>query len=267
MMTYKPIRKSAYMKYISCPKMFSYFYNDPDYFNYNEPDDKTTSTYFGTLFHNGCYDFFDKFIEIMKNKDHNYDFTQSYSFRDLLPRNTEIDSWFDWFADIETQRYKDILKLKRVGCFVPISREIEVKMQDKIDRTGHIDRIDIEPLTNELTIIEYKTGKHYDLDKTSVKKNMNLEIGFYVSIINKTNMFKDYTITKYKVINPTLQKIWIQDVDLKMIDNADRVYDEIVDKIVNKQNFERNISNLCDYCPYVDDCLFIDKQLITFSDE
>jgi hypothetical protein len=250
------------MTYRKCPKKFEYMYKDADYFNYNTDDESQTDEQRkGSLFHQAVDLFFTKQIGRV--------FTVGLheTFRDAFPVGTEIDRWYEWFADIEAKRYQKLCQMDKLGMFIPIAREIEVRMDDVIPRIGHIDRIDIDPETEDLIIVEYKTGKSYNMENKYAVTDMNAEIGFYVKIINSTNMFPNKKVTKWMVINPTLEKVWVNNISPVTLKVVDETFGIMVRKINNKEEFDRNIGVLCDYCPYVDDCLFENKPLIEMPEE
>jgi len=255
-LTYRPIRKSAFVSYIKCQKKFEYLYSDPNYFNYGldegELDDALRR---GNMFHSGC----DKFFSDLEGKIKSESITQL--FRTYLPtvddiRDAEIvNNWFDWFAETEKQRYIELDEANKIGYFLPIAKELEIKLPDTIDRTGHVDRVDMMPDTKELCIVEYKTGKSYDMDNSYSFTDMNKEIGFYVQILNATNVFPNYKITHWKVVNPTLKKIWINKISPISLRGVEVLYKEITDKVITKGKFNRNLTPLCKYCPYVTPCM------------
>ena len=89
--------------------------------------------------------------------------------------------------------------------------------------------------------------------------DMNAEIGFYVNILNRAKVFPGYKMTQWKVINPTLQKIWVNRISPISLRAVDVTYKEITKKLFNKGEFPRNVTKLCNWCPYVNDCLFKDE--------
>lgn len=251
----RSIRKSAFMLYRKCQKRFHYFYNDPNYFDYNtEEEDQPVLLRRGTQFHKACDRFFDNLV----GKELTADLHEE--FRSYLPTGTDIDEWFDWFAEIERERYKELYGSGQVGAFMPIARELEILAKDTRDRTGHVDRIDIMPNTAELCVIEYKTGHSYDMEKQDAVTEMNAEIGFYVQILQMSNIFPKNRITHWKVINPLLKKVWLNKIHPVSLRGVDDKLREINKKLDTNGDFERNPSPLCDSCPYIDDCLFSNKE-------
>lgn len=259
-MDYRPIRKTAFMKYRKCPRQFEYFYNDADYFAYNEDElSANDALRHGSMFHKAA----DSFFTQLEGKKINED-----KFRDLLPTGTDIDEWFDWFAEEEKKRYRQLVNTDMVGYFMPIAREIEIRtLNEDIPKTGHVDRIDVIPGTKNLCIVEYKTGKSYNMDNSYALTEMNAEMGFYLKIIEDANVFPNNKVITWKVINPTLKKIWVNQISPMTIRSVDKTYQTIIDKIKNKKEFERNIGRSCDFCPYIDDCLFKENEpLFSFEE-
>src|SRR3972149_4289635 len=150
MVAQRPIRKSAFTTYGKCQKKFEYLYNSPDYFNYGlDEAEQNDPLRRGNLFHNGC----DKFFAELEGKIKTSNITSI--FRTLLPtitdpRDSIVNTWFDWFAETEKERYIELDEANQMGCFIPIATELEIKLPDTIDRTGHVDRVDIIPGTKDL---------------------------------------------------------------------------------------------------------------------
>jgi len=257
---FRPIRKSAFTTYKKCKKKFEYFYNDPNYWDYGHDEkevEKSEPLIKGQQFHDGC----EKFFHDLEGRV----FTKNLpsTFKNIIPKSEydDVNEWFDWFVDTEQKRYIELEEQKLLGHWFPVAMEIEVKMKDEIDRTGHVDRVDVIPGLKELCIVEYKTGKSYDMNNKYGFTDMNAEIGFYVNILNKAKVFPGYKMTHWKVINPTLRKIWLNRISPISLRAVDVTYKEITDKLFNKGEFPRNVSKLCDWCPYKDDCLFKEENL------
>ena len=257
----RAIRKSAYVTYRKCKKKFEYYYNDPDYWDYGNKDKGTTSEaqQKGLDFHTACEHFFREFEGRVITKNMPKTFRNPFSVD-----NGDLFDWFNFFLEEETKRWIDLEEDNKVGYWFPVANEIEIRSEDVRDRTGHVDRVDIMPDDN-LCIVEYKTGRSYDMDNPYALTDMNQEIGFYVSILRKANVFPDKKITKWKVINPTLKKIWINSITPISLRTVDSTLKEINNKLDNDGEFPRNEGVLCLYCPYASECLYGDDELINFD--
>jgi len=253
MIEYKPIRKTAFMFYKNCPKQFWYFYNDEIAYKGYKEASRDQALVYGTAFHLAADEFFKHVV--LEPCDKPLDDGVN-PFRKYLPINTPIDKWYDWFADYEYKRYEKLWKDGNAEYYKPIATELFVQMPDVIDRSGHIDRIDVIPGTQNLQIVEYKTGRSYNMDKEQVVTKMNAEIGFYVQILNSIKQFPTYKITEWKVINPTLEKSWVNTISPITLRSVDQAYNALIQEVFNKGPFERNVTLLCRYCPYVSDCLY-----------
>lgn len=255
MLKYRPIRKSAYTSYLKCQKKFEYMYNSDDYFSYGlEEAENNEALRRGNRFHDGCDQFFRNIEGKIKTPG------LPSTFRDLLPivtdeRDLIVNEWFDWFAEKEKERYIELDESNKLGYFFPIATELEIRLPDTIDRTGHVDRIDIIPGTKELQIVEYKTGKSYNMDNQYAVTDMNQEIGFYIQIINTANIFPNNKITEWKVINPTLKRIWVNRISPISLRTVERKYKEITDKVISKDKFPRNMGVQCKHCPFERECM------------
>ena len=240
--------------YKQCAKKFWYFYNDEEaYKGYNQVQG-SDALIKGSLFHQYADTFFDNLGKS----------TDAYSgdvFRAALPvtKFADLNKWLNWFADEEFIRYCALQANGYEDLFIPFAREEFVSMPDAIDRTGHFDRLDVIPGTKNLQLVEYKTGKSYNMDKTWAATSMNSEIGFYVIMLNTIKKYPDYKITEWKVINPTLETIWVNKISPISIKSVNTTYRSLTQAVFDKGPFERNITMLCRYCPYIDDCLLGDN--------
>ena len=256
----RPIRKSAFITYKHCKKKFEFLYFGDHYFDYGGEDQDNDALRRGNLFHNGC----EKFFRNMQGKIYTPELVNHFRINMPTigdPRDLIVNEWFDWFAEQEKSRYQELCLTDKLGIWYPLAMELEVKMDDKIDRTGHVDRIDVIPDTKDLCIVEYKTGKSYDMDKSYAFTAMNAEIGFYIQILNAAKVFPDYKLTHWKVINPTLQKIWYNKISPISLKGVEATYEEIVNKINKGGKYEKNPGVLCLHCPYLNDCLFDEEGL------
>ena len=242
------------MMFKKCAKQFNYFYHDDEsYKQYNQVSG-SDALIKGQLFHNGADNFFDV---IKKQENWTLEFFKSA----VKSPHKEVQKWLEWFAEQEWNRWiaTRVESLDPKAEFMPVAKELQITMPDVIDRTGHVDRIDKVIGKKELQIVEYKTGKSYNLDKTWAATSMNAEIGFYVQILNAINYYPGYKIKEWKVINPTLETIWINKISPVSLKAVEKTFSTIVESIDNKGPFERTVSPLCRYCPYVEDCLFSDE--------
>jgi hypothetical protein len=232
--------------YKNCQKQFWYFYNDPDrYYGYGEGS-SNPALQRGTDFHNSADSFFDNITEY-----------SHAGFRRALPVGGPLHYYYDWFAKIEWERFCG-LKVKE--WFRPLACELKVEFEN---RTGHVDRVD-RIGKKELQIVEYKTGKSYNMEKQWAVTKMNAEIGFYAQILKFGNYYPDLKITSWKVINPTLQKQWVNKISPISLNSVDKVMSELEQKILAEGEaaskldtlFEATVTPLCGYCPYIKDCFY-----------
>lgn len=232
------------MDYKNCQKKFWYFYNDDDRYDGYGAGSDNPALQRGTDFHNSADQFFDQIT------DYSYD-----GFRNCLPSGGNLHYYYDWFARVEWQRYES-LKVKE--WFKPLACE---KIVEVDNFKGHVDRID-RVGKKELQIVEYKTGKSYNMEKDWAVTKMNAEIGFYAKLLNEGNYYPGFKIISWKVINPTLERQWTNKISPVTLRSVDKALDSIVEKIEKEGEFRekldtlfpRTITPLCGYCPYIEDC-------------
>ena len=242
----RKIRKTAFMNYKNCEKQFWYFYNDDERYDGYGGKSSNPALQRGTDFHNAADTFFDNI------NGYSYE-----DFRAALPFGDNLHYYYDWFAKIEWTRYE---LLANKDYFKPLACELIV--EGDVGK-GHVDRIDKISET-ELQIVEYKTGKSYDMEKSWAPTKMNAEIGFYARLIEEGKYYPDMTIKTWKVINPTLQKQWVNKISPISLKAVDRTMLEMVEKILAPGDFRGKLDTLfpptqtplCGWCPYIQDCLF-----------
>ena len=257
----KPIRKTAFMNMKNCAKQFEYFYfKDPDYEAFQEPvTDPTTPQGKGSLFHDAAEVLFDNLVIDDMLGLERVDLVKY--IRERLPDITQINPWLDYFAEFEARRFCFGLdaygkeKIKEV--FFPVAREKYCKLEEtgKPARTGHVDRIDWLPQEKSLCIVEYKTGKYYNLDKPRILTNLRSETGWYATILKATHAY-DKPIDWWACINPMLQQYHVEKFHTMSLRSVEKQWLSLLKTIKNKGPFPRNISPLCGHCKYVSDCLY-----------
>jgi len=248
------------MSFKHCNKQFEYLYNDPKYWDYGTKEGETDiKKKRGNEYHNAMETFFDQVIKI-----ENF---SKYFMRLALPNTDDetLNRYFDWTVEIEWKRYTE---LENKDNWNPIANELKIYMKDLvIDRTGHVDRIDIIPGTKNLMIVEYKAGRSYDMEKADRITSMNAEIGWYVQILNAVKEYPEYKITHWKVINPEIQKVWINKISPISLKSVEKTYSTMVNMIIKGLKFPKNVGPLCDYCAYLEECdpYYEDDSVVDFG--
>ncbi len=262
---FKPIRKSAFMTYKKCPKKFwfSYFIHSDEYWNYNEKNNNNEAAAKGDIFHAEVDDFFSKIDydllyelegeqKIFKYLRDKFSYSESYA-----TSPSEMDQWFDWFATMETRRSQffknNYTKIEFLDWYPPKGSEIKVTMEDEIDRTGHIDRVDYLPKEKAYCIVEYKTGKSYDVTKPWSLTALRAETAFYAIICNEMKLF-DKPVHYWALYNPNIKQFSVEKFPAATIRSVNNTYKGLVQKIKEAGDFDRNISPLCMYCDYRKEC-------------
>jgi len=266
-MDLKPVRKTAFMDLQNCPRKFEYFYfKDPAYWDYGAKGEKVNEAEAlvkGNLFHDNAETFFKK-MDLTHAIDLNDDRIKHY-FRTLLPTGTTIDSWFDYFADFEAKRFiseKNEIGDQVLTDYKPFLTEQEMKWDDgNIVRTGHIDRLDLFKAENAYCVVEYKTGKSYDMNKKFPLSKMRLETAWYAAMINNNKEMK-YPAHYWACINPTLGQVTVEKFHSLTLASLERKVAKMYEAMKNGGPFPRNLSILCNWCKYRKDCLFNNKDYI-----
>ena len=256
---FKPIRKSAFMTFKKCPKKFyfSYFVHADDYWNYNEKNNNNSAAAAGDIFHAEVDSFFPQInyellYELNSDEKVFKYFRDKFSYSETyLENKTDMDTWFDWYCDIETKRMnffkQKYSKSEFLTWYPPKATELKVSMTDEIDRTGHIDRVDFLPAEKSYCIVEYKTGKHYDVTKPYSLTALRAETAFYAIICNEMKIF-DYPVHYWALYNPKIKQFSIEKFPAATMRAVNNTYKDLIQRIKEAGEFERNISPLCLYC-------------------
>ncbi len=242
------LRKSLFMSFRRCQQqgVYNYAIQDDGYGDLNVENENLLK---GQVFHHAMEDFYNT-IEMSKleSTDNRLEYIRS-----LLPnpKQPDLSQWFDWYAKYESDRYNS---MENKEYFMPFKTEYYVEaMVDGVKRTGHFDRIDRINET-DICIIEYKTGKSYDPSKSYKLSDLRAELEWYHSILVKLDEFKDYNFTMWKMINPTLEIIHDGKFAITSQYAVNKNMGEIVEIIQGKREPKKNISMLCSWCPFKEEC-------------
>lgn len=172
------IRKSMLETFKFCPMKFR-----KEYLEGMQNGQNTYIMDIGTRFHEFAEWFFDVHEGIDPER-----------WTELVPNmfTVEEQEWARWFLHEEYMRYK-----KNPDCFMPLVREMKI-IDDTLCLTGTFDRIDRLNDKDELAIVEYKTGRSFNLESIS------RQLAFYKLLWD--NNIKRSTITHMRYINPRMQK-------------------------------------------------------------
>lgn len=262
---FKAIRKSAFMTYKKCPKKFwfSYFVHQDDYWNYNEKNNNNTAAAMGDIFHAECDGFFESIdYEIAYELD-SHDrltkyFRDKFSYSETYEEEPSVmDTWFDWFCKTEATRLfffkTNYTKSEYLAWYKPEACELQMTMTDEINRTGHVDRIDYLPAEKAYCIVEYKTGKNYDVHKPWSLTSLRAETAFYAIICNEMKLL-DHPVLYWALYNPKIQQFSIEKFPAATMRAVNNTYKGLVQKIKESGEFNRKISPLCMWCEYRKEC-------------
>jgi hypothetical protein len=240
MSSFPDLRKSHYVRWLYCPKAFEYMY-----FQQKETETSLAMSK-GTAFHEAAKRMLDQAdVEMLKILQKHE--VQPY-LRKLLPSGSDLDSWFDWFAEFESVRF-NYLRDIAPEQWKPVATEVEVTTTyEGIRLLGHIDRIDQVRSEKALCVTEYKTGR---LDLKKLRK----ETCFYAFIVNHENLFGK-PVNWWCVINPREKTYHIERFTTFSQRGFQSSLSKLVKAIKSSGPFERNITPLCVQCSYVNDCLF-----------
>lgn len=171
------IRKSMLETFKFCPMKFR-----KEYIERQQNGQNTYIMDIGTRFH----EFAEWFFDIYQGID-------VEQWPELVPNKftpTEQE-WASWFIQEETTRYH-----KDPDLFMPVMREMKI-IDDELCLSGTFDRLDRLNDRDELAIVEYKTGRSFNIESIS------RQLAFYKLLWD--NNIKKGTITHMRYVNPRLQ--------------------------------------------------------------
>ena len=262
---FKPIRKSAFMTYKKCPKKFwfSYFVHSDDYWNYNEKNNSNPAAAAGDIYHAELDELFTKIdyellYELEDDKKKFTYFRNKFSYSENYEtEKTDMDKMFDWTCEMEVNRSnffkKQYTKTEYLKWYPPKACELKVSMTDEIDRTGHIDRVDYLPAEKAYCIVEYKTGKNYDVNKPWSLTSLRAETAFYAIICNEMELL-DKPVLYWALYNPKIRQFNVEKFPAATMRAVNNTYKGLIQKIKESGEFPRKMSPLCMWCEYRPEC-------------
>jgi len=201
----------------------------------------------GTKFHEDVNLFFDKIdVEKLVKLNENEEAITAY-FRGILPKNTQYDKLLDSFANIEAKRW---CLLKNKSFYFPVLKEEKI-YNKQLNLSGIVDRVD-QLENEEYVVIDYKTGS---FRKSNVSK-LRFQLSFYATLIDKSNILDKEIkyICGYFPKETPPNHIFFEELKPKTVKAMWKRIENTKKKILSGK-FKKNISFLCDYCPYCKICL------------
>jgi len=208
----------------------------------------TPDLIFGNLIHGCLNDFFKR----TKPENRNFQ-TLRQLFKEKFKKNFEkhrkifkTKENIIKYVEEAKKQFKNFIKSKLTKG-IPFLTEDFPKYQysSDLELRGKFDRVDL--ISDELTLIDYKTGKIRD-DKEEDNK---FQLNFYEYLLNKK-------YPKYKVYKKIL--FYLKEnkpVSYKPVENLDLIEKEIInyaDIIKNDKELKPKRNSLCNYCDYKEIC-------------
>lgn len=189
--------------------------------------------------------------------------TQIEKILDIVLKENKISRFW---SDVAKKIFQDFIpffiknehELRDQG-FKPISVEnrLQASIAQGMTITGRIDRIDQNPLTKQLFILDYKTGKADGMTAGNIEKGAHLQLPLYAFLTKKK--FKNSQIADagiYSVIEHKIIKLIKKDENINELINLAIKHAQFIIKNIRKGKF--NLlplsSGSCTYCEYVSTC-------------
>ena len=211
----------------------------------------------GTNFHAYSAEFYD-IVDIRKEPTVTY-------YRSCLPSNTEIDEWYDTFAQFEVNRMRHILNegMEPRLYFLPIVKELYIELPDQLMQ-GTIDRVwrldDDSPCVQDVkpTLSKYKSS-------------LRRELAFYIYLCNEYPPLADEwgPIEMISGYGYKLGEVWVEKIKQRTTSAMFTLLDNIDYEISNrifKEEWLRNTWAFCADCPFNKDCWLDEGEPIPMPD-
>ena len=265
---YNKVRKSLLMSWKVCPRQAYYSVRDPAYGQYNEFNLDNMSLLLGQIFHKEMDKFYNNVDISEMTKYYDQPGTlEAYLFSKFSrTTNEKCLDYFHWYAKIEAERFIELYKKHHTGIaqmFLPLYIEKYVEMPDPkngIIRNGHFDRVDLIG-EKKLRLVEYKTGKSYDVTKSYKLTKLRLELYYYKKIIENLEEFEGYTVVDWMLINPTTKSIFISKFSILTENVLEKSIPLLVKDINGDTPPDRNLNFYCENCKFKQECLIIPENI------
>ena len=270
MYEHNKIRKSLIMNYKNCPRAAWYSVRDEDYGQYNEFNLENKNLLLGQVFHKEMDSFYEGLTEsiLTENSESVDDLRKFFRSRFSKTKNKDCIKYFDWYSKIESERYfvlRDDGKGELLKRFIPLYIEKYVEYEkDGIIRNGHFDRMDYLG-DNKVRLVEYKTGKSYDINKTYKLTNLRFELYWYKQIVENHPEFDHLIVADWMLINPTLETVYVSKFSEATERSVDKWLGECIVDINKKEEPDRNLNFYCGHCKFKKQCL-LDNDDTIFDD-
>lgn len=271
------IRKSLLMSWTVCPRQAWESIRDVGYGEYNTFNLENPALLLGQIFHKEMDSFYTKIdmqkllvLAIDKDKSDSDKLAglAAYCFSVFSPTTHEqCLEFFHWYAEEEAKRFLDLYKNHNAELwmrFLPVYVEKYIESQDDengITRNGHFDRLDwIGP--KKLRIVEYKTGKSYDVTKSYKLTKLRLELYYYKWIIERLKEFEGYEVVEWMLVNPTLKVTFISKFSPLTRNKLQTSVQKLTEDINSSEKPKRELNFYCEGCKFKQGCLInVDKNI------
>lgn len=226
-----PLSKSALQTYEQCRSRFKRQVIDGD------KEERGEQLIKGTMWHELLFQLYDKVDRVAVMRAGKVD----DEYRKYLPMDIITEN----FIKVENQRLEEFMKLGKHEYFWPILRE-QFYHDSKYNYFGTLDRLDKAP-NGMFIVIDYKTGHYHDYNISKYRREL---AGYKHLVESQTKMkvgvgcifFLEETKVLCEEIKPITMRAFYASIT--------RIRERIAEG-----HFEKNINQLCDWCPFTIDCL------------
>ena len=278
---YSAVRKSLLMSWKVCARQAWESVRDKNYGQYNEFNLEKPALLLGQIFHKEMDKFYNGISvsamssiadDVNLGDEDKLEQLEIHCFQAFSPTKHETClTYFHWYAKIEAERFLELYKNNKDDIalkFIPLYIEKYVEVPDEengIVRNGHFDRMDIIG-DKKLRLVEYKTGKSYDITKSYKLSKLRLELYYYKKIVEQLEEFKGYEVVEWMLINPTLEVVFKSKFSGLTLNSLEKAMKSLADDINSETPPKRTLNFYCENCDYKQKCL-IDGDVNIFEVE
>jgi ATP-dependent exoDNAse (exonuclease V) beta subunit len=225
----------------------------------------------GIAFHDISHSFFtevgqriDEFQHIVDNADLEMESEIYHFLRGIMPetKNPVFNEMTQNFVDFHTNYFTTYCQHQPdpIECFLPVYQEIYVETEELM-RSGRIDRVSYVPGTTDYYIMDYKTGRSWNVS------DLRKELSFYYSISQELEFLQD-RVTHWSIYNPNIQRVlfepikkisitWMEKTIVQFKEALPVLRDDVLFEEFWKKNKKKFLNPIkCIHCEVQEECWF-----------
>ncbi len=239
------LSKSSLNTYITCPKLYKFFYVDKIVIDHKSPQAQR-----GIDVHQFCCDYYDH-IEL-SGKDLKVD--QKWLQEQITIASEDAKPYIFNFLNFEQQRWNICVEKcpENPGKFyIPEMREQKI-LNLGLEMVGIVDRVDLNFDGKSYTCVDYKTEK-FDQRPWKLSEHRR-EMAFYKILLESSGLLK-YPVTHFCIFYPRSNDVWHEAFTNRTLNALKKKLSDVRASIA-AGDFTPNVSIFCRWCDAAPMCTF-----------